>query len=80
MSRAGSTAAFRMRQIRILEGAHDVDQRVGLGQMPEQLAAHSLFGHALGDAGDVEVLHVGLDLALRLEHFGQRDPGAGPAP
>jgi hypothetical protein len=66
----------RVRVAGVLEGADDVDEGVGLGQVAEELAAHALLGHALGDAGHVEVLDIGGDGPLGLEHVGQDvEPG-----
>ena len=60
-----------MGDVGIGECPHDEDQRVGLGQVSEQGAAKALLRDPLGDAGDVEVLHVRRDPAFRLEHLRQ---------
>ena len=59
---------FRVRHIGVLEGAHDVDERVGLREVAEQCAADPLLAHALRQPRDIDVLHIRGDDALRLEH------------
>ena len=74
-SRAGVDAAGRVRMGRVLERAHDVEQRVAVAQ-PGEVVGRQLLGPdpALGRGrrrGQVDVGHVGLDDLLGLEDLGQ---------
>ena len=74
-SRAASTEPSGCGMRRVLEGADDVEQRVGLAQAGEVLGRQLLGPDpALGRGGrrrQVDVRDVGLDDLLRLEDLGQ---------
>ena len=63
-----------MRDVWILEAAHDVNDRVGLANVGEKLVAEPFaLRRAFDETGDVDELHDGGDGALRLHD--RREPG-----
>jgi hypothetical protein len=59
--------------LRVIEAAHHFHDRIAFADGRQELVAQALaFGGAFDQAGDIVEIEGGIDLALRLEHVGQK--------